>query len=386
MKILIHMGDSYPNEGPNAKRMRTFYDQFKQSGHEVKVLAPCSDENESNPDTVYCRTIPLKKKTSLNRLLNQVFFGISSLLTSFHVGKVDVVITTAPPALISPFGWMIAKIKRAKLVYDVRDIWPDVALEMGSFTEKSMYCRVFTFVRNFMLRHSDMVTTVSPGKVEKLKLYQPSANIYFVTNGIDETFLTNEEDQSVIREYDLDHGYNVVYIGNLGWAQGLRQLLFVAERAQSLKMPVRFKLFGSGVDEKNLKEYALRHGLHNVTFPGRLPNRQMYTILKNADLSFVSLLNENMKDSVPTKMFEALSVGCPVLLAAVGDAADILNESRLGIAVKPNDNEGLWKAFEKMYYTMPEILKNKEHAMKLMVAKYSRQKAAEKMEQLISGL
>lgn len=83
------------------------------------------------------------------------------------------VITTTPPALISPFGWLIAKFKHAKLVYDVRDIWPDVAWEMGSFDRRSMYSRIFEFVRNFMLKHSDMITAVSDGKVENCEvMYQ----------------------------------------------------------------------------------------------------------------------------------------------------------------------------------------------------------------------
>lgn len=73
------------------------------------------------------------------------------------------------PPLVSIPGWIIAKCKGAKLVYDVRDIWPDVALEMGSFVEGSIYCKVFRAITRFMYKHSDWVTTVSPGKVEKIK-------------------------------------------------------------------------------------------------------------------------------------------------------------------------------------------------------------------------
>ena len=75
------------------------------------------------------------------------------------------IITTSPPPLVSIPGWIIAKCKGAKLVYDVRDIWPDVALEMGSFAEGSIYCKVFRAITRFMYKHSDWVTTVSPGKL-----------------------------------------------------------------------------------------------------------------------------------------------------------------------------------------------------------------------------
>lgn len=387
MRILIHMGDPYPNEGPNAKRMRTFYEQFRKCGHTVKVLAPYDAMNIcESEDIIYCKTPPLKNKTALKRLLNQIVFGFKSVLGSVKAGKIDAVITTSPPALISPFGWMIAKLKGAKLVYDVRDIWPDVALEMGSFTEHSLYARVFAAVRDFMLRRADLITAVSPGKVGKLKRYAPEANVKLVMNGLDEEFLKNEDHPEIAAKYGMDDRFNIVYIGNLGWAQGLKQLLQIAERAKTVYRDAQFFLFGSGVEEDSLKAYAREHQLDQVFFPGRLPNEQMYTILKHAQVSFVSLVNENLKDSVPTKMFEALGAGCPVLLAASGDAADILNECRFGRVVRPNDSEGLWNAFREMKAEMPEIMKNQRHAERIILETYSRQRAAAVMENELKKL
>lgn len=382
MNILIHMGDSFPNETPAAKRMRAFYDVLEERGHRVVVMAPRNDSNVPiKYDVVYCPTIKMKKKTTLMRMLNQLSFACSSILLARKCGKTDVVLTTSPPALIGPAGWLIAKIKRAKLVYDVRDIWPDVAWEMGSFGEDSLYSRVFAFVRDFMLKHADLVTAVSPGKVEKLKGYHPKSDVAFVTNGLDEAFLKNELEQTVAEKYGMCNGFNCVYIGNLGWAQGLMQLMGLAEKAKNAGLDARFLLFGSGVEEDVLKEYVSAYNLDNVVFPGRLPNAQMYTVLKSAQMSFVSLVNENLKDSVPTKMFEALGVGCPVLLAAVGDAADILEECKLGIAVKPNDNDALWSAFLKLYYNLDDFLCNKKYAQAIMTQKYSRQRAALVLEQ-----
>ena len=140
MRIILHMGDPYPNESPAAKRIRAFYDVLKEHGHQVTVMAPdyrTTDAEEK--DIVYCPTIEMKKKTTAMRMLNQLSFAFSSVLCSGRAGKADVVLTTSPPALISMAGWLIAKLKGAKLVYDVRDIWPDVALEMGSFSEGSFF-------------------------------------------------------------------------------------------------------------------------------------------------------------------------------------------------------------------------------------------------------
>lgn len=388
LRILIHIGDSYPNESPCAKRMRTFYDQLVKDGHWVTVLAPITAESSTEyKEVIYCSTVKLKRKTPIYRLLNSLVFAIHSFFRSFRIGKVDIVITSSPPPLISVFGWMIAKVKRAKLVYDVRDIWPDVAWEMGSFDANSLCSRVFEWIRDFMLRHADLITAVSPGKVKKLQAYAPNAKIAEVSNGLDEGFLENYENKKLIETYGLEkHSFNCVYVGNLGLAQGLMQLLYIAKRAKEEKYDAGFLLFGSGAEENLLKEYAQMNCLDNVIFPGRLPNAEMYTVLKHSQMCFVSLVNEKLKDSIPTKLYEALGVGCPVLLAAAGDSADVLEDCRLGISVLPNDEEALWNAFVQMYDTLPEIIKNSDHAIKTILEKYSRQKAAVKFEQLLYEL
>ncbi len=386
MRVLIHTGDSYPNDSPAAKRMRVFAEVLGQSGHKVTVLAPGCGSSKKFPDVIYCPTVKLRNKTTIRRLLNQISFSFSSVIKSLAAGKADVVLTTSPPALIGISGWMIAKIKHAKLVYDVRDIWPDVAWEMGSFTPKSPMSRVFAFVRNFMLSRADLVTAVSPGKIEKLKAYAPDANIKYITNGLDEKFLENVFEKGIVEKYKLDKNFSCVYIGNIGWAQGLTQLLQLAERAKNESMPVHFYLFGSGVEEGMLKAYAEEHELDNVIFAGRISNDLIYTVLKCADMSFVSLVNENLKDSVPTKLFEALGVGCPVLLASVGDSANILNECRLGIAVPPNDADKLWEAFKKMYEEHKSFLDNRDYALEVIKSRYSRQNAAEQLETELRGI
>ncbi len=384
MNILLHMGDPYPNESPAAKRIQAFRDILTAHGHQVTVMAPDYRRvKEKSCGIIYCPAFKIKKKTALTRLLNQVSYSITSVLRSPKAGKIDVVLTTAPPVLVSMAGWMIAKIKRAKLIYDVRDIWPDVALEMGSFSKNSIYSKIFAFVRDFMLRHSDITTAVSPGKVKKLKSYAPDATVEYVPNGLDELFLSKDYHLDTAKKFGLTSGYNCVYIGNLGLAQGLIQLMQLAEAAKVNGIDARFVLFGSGVEEQRLRKYAKEHHLDNVVFAGLVSNEEMFTVLKSAQLSFVSLVNDQLRDSVPTKMFEALGVGCPVLLAAVGDAADILNSCKLGIAVCPNQKDALWDAFLELYHNRDAYLVHREHARAVILDKYSRQKAAVKLDTLL---
>ena len=149
MTILFHTHEFNINEGgPCTKRIDSLATYLQEQGKKVIVLA--SSHNKKNEKeinrkykVIYSYSTKNTKGSNIKRFLNNIIFGITSFFKSFTVGKIDVVITTSPPPLISIFGYLIAKIKGAKLIYDIRDIWPDVAVEMDSFSEKSIYYRVF---------------------------------------------------------------------------------------------------------------------------------------------------------------------------------------------------------------------------------------------------
>ena len=329
------MGDPYLIDNPCTKRVRAFKEALRQRGFEVVIMAPAIKRIEKDAEVTYCFTVPLRKKNVFYRLANGLSFAVSSVCSLRKAGKIDIVLTTAPPALISMAGWVMAKIKHARLVYDVRDIWPDVALEMGEFTENSIYYKIFRYIRDFMLRHADLVTAVSDGKVSRLKEYAPQKRIVKIPNGFDVRFLENQLNGELYQKIKGNGRFTCVYTGNLGLAQGLKQLLDIARRAKEEGLDADFLLYGSGAEEQELRAYVRELQLEHVFFGGRLSNQDIYTVLKAADISFVPLVNGNLKDSIPTKIYEALGIGCPVLLAAEGDAASVLKESELGIAVCP---------------------------------------------------
>lgn len=384
MKILLHCDEYTPRHVPCAIRMQVFADVFKENGHEVTVLAGNNslDGGEERPDeAIYCPTIPLKKKTSIYRMLNQLSHSISSFLKSLTVGSCDFVITTSPPVLISMFGWLIAKSKGAKLVYDVRDIWPEVALEMGSFSEKSAYCKIFRYIANFMIRHADVVTTVSPGKVEKLRAKLPENErnkVWLVENGLDEKFLAQEEDKTVVKKYHLNEKFTCVYVGNIGLAQGLGHLIDLAESADPETF--QFLLFGKGAEKELLEDMTKKRGLDNVHFCGVVDSKTVYSILRNASMTYIPLVNSKLKDSIPTKTYEALGAGCPILMVAEGDAPQIVKESKLGRVLSPDKIEQLPETFRLFVDDYSDIISNREYAKKFVLNEHSRQKITEKFE------
>lgn len=389
MRILIHSDEYYPTCQACAYRMKVFAETFSDLGDDVTVIASSANKDngivgESKERIIYSPTVKMKKKTTLMRMVSNLSFAVTSVFSSFKAGGIDVVITTSPPPLISLSGWLIARLKRAKLVYDVRDIWPDVALEMNSFSEGSVFCKVFRWITSFMYKHADMVTTVSPGKVEKIcgKLPEDRRNkVYLIGNGFDESVLNGEIDESVVQKYELDKKFSCVYIGNIGLAQGLDSLLDLA--AKTTHRDVQFLVFGMGAEREMLEQRAKREGLNNVRFCGVLPHEKVFTVLKYAKLSYIPLKNANMKDSVPTKIYEALGLGCPVLLVAEGDSCNIVHESEFGRCISPDNIELLPTTFDNIVENYEKLMKHQTYAMQLMKSKYSRQKIAVGFESLL---
>lgn len=126
MRILLHTEEYLPTALACAIRMDVFADTLRNLGHDVTVIAGSNHltgkSGKRREGVIYAPTVKMRKKTTLLRLLSNMSFAVSSVFCALGAGKFDAVITTSPPPLISISGWLIAKIKGAQLVYDVRDI------------------------------------------------------------------------------------------------------------------------------------------------------------------------------------------------------------------------------------------------------------------------
>jgi glycosyltransferase involved in cell wall biosynthesis len=252
---------------------------------------------------------------------------------------------------------------------------------MGSFGEGSLFCRVFRWITDFMYRKADLITTVSPGKVKSLgeKLHGDVRHkVMLVSNGYDLRNDREVRDETAVERFGLKERFTCVYIGNVGLAQGLESLLEIA--ANTKYGDIQFLIFGGGAEKEILEAKAKERGLEQVRFCGKLPHEQVASVLTQAKISYIPLKSAKMKDSVPTKLYESLAMGCPVLLAAVGDAADILAETGLGLSVSPDHMEEIVAKFDEMVAGYESFLGHRDGAMELIRQKHSRQSAVLELE------
>lgn len=171
--------------------------------------------------------------------------------------------------------------------------------------------------------------------------------------------------------------FTIVYIGNVGLAQNLDALIELAIEWKK-KLNMQFLIFGDGAYKKSIQKKIDENKLTNIKLAGKIDYSKVKTILTYAKISFISLKNNNMTDSVPTKMFDSLGIGCPILLMAKGDSCDILKESKLGETAE--NIEELKEKFKYMTENYEQYIENEEYSINYIQKQFSRRKIAKLFE------
>ncbi|HEX9060352.1 MAG TPA: glycosyltransferase family 4 protein [Clostridia bacterium] len=400
MKILFLTHFFIPEVGAATKRIYGLAKNLKNIGHDVEIIAgfpnyPSGIKPEGYRGKLYMEeeidglkvyryyVYSSPKKKSYVRLLNYLSFTVSSCFFIFQKKKYDAIIVSSPPIFIGISGLIISAFKRIPLVYDVRDIWPDIALEMGEFSESSIVFKVMKTLADILYKKSRLITVVTNGKRDKLLSKGIDKNkVEIVTNGFDREFLSVPVNESLAYELNLKEGFNLVYTGVVGLAQGLDIIIEAASKLANYE-DIRFFIIGDGFEKESLKLKAKDAGLTNIQFLGMLPHEKIITFLKHSGASIVPLKNSNLQDSVPTKMFEAMGAGCPVILSASGESAEILFKSRGGIVVETGNSDTLAEAILFLYRNPEKRDEMAKFGQEFVLNNYTRDKIAESLSNIL---
>ncbi len=328
--------------------------------------------------------LPSNKLSIIHRLISYLSFCFSSLITGLiKTGKADVIITESPPIFLAAAGLMLAKAKGAKWIMNVSDLWPDSAKYIGLLSEQGTSYRILRGLAHFLYRRASMVTGQSAEIVAEIKRQTPDAKAYHLSNGVDtERFAPDKMSESIRKQYLKEGEVGFVYAGLHGLFQGLDQILLAAEKVKG--KPVRFILIGDGPEKQLLLKTAKDLHLTNVDFYPPLSHDQIPSILASMDTAVITL-KSTITGAVPSKIYEAMASGIPVLLVASGEAADIVLKAKAGIAVAPGDIDGFARAVLAMI-SIPERRREMGRAGRSqVVALYDRMKIAERFSEALTG-
>ncbi len=262
--------------------------------------------------------------------------------------KVDAVLAVSPPLTLGVTGLAIARARGGKLVFNIQDVYPDVAVELGVLSEGRLL-RATRRLERFCYDKADAVTVLSEELQENVRAKTAAPEkVRVIPNFVDTTAIVPApRENDYRRHFGLTGKTVVMYAGNVGLSQSLDTVLETAG-ALAYERDLIFVINGQGAGRPELERKA--RGLTNVRFVNMQPVERLPEVLAAADVHLVPLKKGLARSSVPSKTYSILAAGRP-LIAGVDPATEIarlVQHSGAGIAVPPEDAEALTKAVRQL--------------------------------------
>jgi glycosyltransferase involved in cell wall biosynthesis len=404
MRILFVSQHFPPEMAAAGNRIYSFARHLVALGHDVDVITAFPNYPSGRVPPEYrgnlfqeeeiegigvhrCYIYASPRKGHLSRIANYLSFMLSSIAGTLRLdGKHDVVIATTPPLFVGLAGNLIRRLKGVPWVLDVRDILPEAWVFTGTLEENSLVVKVFELFEEFLYRKATEIVVVTETKCQRLAAKGvPTNKLHVITNGIELDRLNCErEDEGFVDEFDLGERFVVTYAGLIGASQGVGVIVEAAHHLRDLE-DVLFMVVGDGIERDALIQRAEELGLSNIAFPGERPRSSIPALLKASDLCVVPLRNAEFHD-VPSKLFEYLAAGCPVVLSADGEAKTVLEQASGGIAVEPGDPVALAEAIRELY-AAPDLRDSyAKRGQRHVIQNYAREGLAQELESLVEDM
>ncbi len=351
MKVLVLSQYFAPEAGATQNRMSSFVDGLVERGHQVTVVCeqPCHPGGVFRPgygrrpmvtERAPNRTVrrlwvaASPEKTTARRLAFYATFAAGAGATVLLGPRPDVILATSPPLPGVLAAAAAARVRRIPVVIDVRDIWPAAAEALGELSNPHLLS-LFERAERWLYRLARRVTvTTRPFSRHVDSVAGRQVSVHVPNGALDELVeLPN-------RKLPAEALFTVGYAGNMGIAQGLGIVLDAAERLRG--EPLRFVLVGDGPLASELREEAARRGLENVEFRPAIPVADVATFLQSCHALLVPLRDHPLfNDFIPSKLYDAMAVGRPAVVAARGEAPALVEETGAGVVVAPEDGDAL---------------------------------------------
>ncbi len=278
------------------------------------------------------------------------FTGMAAVAGAATRIRPDAVMVMSPPLPLGVAGWLAAVPRGTPFVFNIQDVFPDVAVELGAITDRRVIA-VASWLERFLYRRADAVTVLSEdlrdNVAAKLRGHRPE-RVRVIPNFVDtERIRPADADNAYRAEYDLQGRTVVMYAGNVGLSQSLDLVVDAARRFGS-RDDVVFVINGGGSARRDLIESAA--GLDNLRFVDMQPRDRLPEVLAAGDLHVVPLKRGLARSSVPSKLYSILAAGRPVLASVDADTevATTIERAGAGMSVPPEDPDAFCDALDKL--------------------------------------
>jgi glycosyltransferase involved in cell wall biosynthesis len=344
MKILIFSNYFPPEVGAASNRIFYLAKGLKCTGHGVEVVSPLPNYPKGEIFDDYKGSFRKKEeiegitvnrfwifatvsKNFFLRFLGMVSFALSFWLDIFHYfkEKPDAILIQHSPLLVSFSAMILTKLlPDCKRVLNVSDLWPLTALELGAMDRGIMYS-IMEKIEHFNYKNAHEIIGQSHEILQHVK--ERCNKPLFLYRNISPQYTAG----NINFEKYHNGQFKIVYAGLLGVAQGMYDL---CRNVDFHKLGVELHIYGGGSEEFQISEYVEKNRFSNIYFHGSVPKDELHEILPQFHASIVPLANQ-IYGAVPSKIYELISFGVPILFCGGGEGANIIKENSVGFVSDP---------------------------------------------------
>jgi hypothetical protein len=397
---ILFITDNFPPE-VNVPASRTFEHcrEWVRAGHQVTVMTCVPNfpngrvyegyknklvqtENMGGIDVIRVWSYITANEGFVKRILDYVSFMVSAVGVSPRVKAPDLVISTSPQFFSACAAYLISRMKQVPFVFELRDIWPESIKAVGAM-KSSLIIRMLEKIEIFLYHHAVKIVSVTHSfKNTLIRRGVPGDKITVVTNGVDlERFRPREKDADLKEKYGLEGKFVAGYIGTHGMAHALETLLEAADqvRHQAGGDRFRFILLGNGARKAHLLEKAKEMDLDNVIFIDSVPKEDVAKYWSLLDVSIIHLRKTPLFTTViPSKLFECMGMGIPVLHGVMGESAKMVEKHGVGMLFEPENADALCRGLQTLAGD-PDVYKKMTRNCLAAAPEYDRKNLAARM-------
>lgn len=284
------------------------------------------------------------------RLLNMIinFLGLF-FCGVFSRGRPDIIVGTSVPITSAFAGVLVAKLKKSKFIYEIRDLWPEALVALGGIRRGGFSHRLMLALEKYILSHSDAVVTALPYVENHVRKHglRDSAKVCWVPNPVP------VDDITVKTNYLKDfNSFNLVYIGGFGRFHDIQTILDAAIHLQSSGIEgIAIHMFGSGEFYSHYQNLANNKLLSNLYFHGRISKELILPLQREADALLATVPNSKLFEFGinPNKIINYMASGKPIVYCGPLSANNPIEESRSGVCTPAGDARALFDAIVQLY-------------------------------------
>ncbi len=365
---IVFVSDNFPPEGnAPATRLWEHAKYWVAQGHRVTVLtcAPNFPEGRvldgyrnawrtveylSGIRVVRVKTYISANEGSVRRILDYLSFMVTSTVMGAFEEAPDVVVASSPQFFAAPAGYMLARRFRKPFVLEIRDLWPASIVAVGALKESPMI-RALELLELSLYRLASRVVVVTESFKRDLVMRGiPTEKIAVVLNGVDlDAYNPQSLDDSRRLALGLADKFVAAYVGTHGMAHGLDRVLDAAKLLESDNR-IRFLFAGAGAQRAAVEARVSEEALRNVVLLPRQPKEEMPKLWGACDVALVPLRDQEVfRTVIPSKIFEAMAMGKPVLASIPrGEATELVDRMGCGVCIEPEKPDKLAEAILRL--------------------------------------